>query len=523
MRGIGIWALGYDSGSQDLWNEIAAKFWVSHYTPPSQPLSVQAIPEDGAAWVTWLTPASNGGLAIGSYTVTATHGVDTPVTVTTPGTTAVAVAGLKNGTSYSFAVQAVNLVGPSLASAAVSATPIAGAAAGSVTPISPWRILDTRSPTLNQGQTGPLGAGQVATVQVTDGQHVPTTAIAAILNVTATDTTASSFMTVFPADKSFPPTSNVNFGAGQTVPNAVEVGLSSSGQIKIFNWLGSTDVVVDVFGYVTSASTGAVGAGLYAPVSPYRVCDTRSYAASNQCNLNGAGILSSGSLRKIQVLGNGGAGGVPSSGVSAVVLNVTVTDTTAPSFLTVFPDDGTAHPNPPVSSNLNWSPGETFPNRVLVKVPSDGLVDVWNFSGSADVIVDVNGWYTDGTTAASGSALFPLAPARVLDTRIGNGSGVSLQAGGTLTLPMDLRGGIPAGAKAVVLNVTLTDIASGGWMTVYPGDLVSPPTSSDLNFGAGGTVANLTVVRLPANGSLTFLNQSPGSVDVIADVVGYYD
>jgi hypothetical protein len=85
-----------------------------------------------------------------------------------------------------------------------------------------------------------------------------------------------------------------------------------------------------------------------------------------------------------------GEGGVPGSGVSAAVLNVTVTNTTAASYLTVWPDGTTQ----PLASDLNWVAGETVPNLVVVELGSDGAVDIYNYSGSTDVAVDVEGYYT---------------------------------------------------------------------------------------------------------------------------------
>ena len=74
---------------------------------------------------------------------------------------------------------------------------------------------------------------------------------------------------------------------------------------------------------------------------------------------------------------------------SAVVLNVTVTDTTGQSYLTVWPDGA----NQPTASDLNWVPGLTVPNLVVVKVGSNGKIDLFNPAGSTDVIIDVVGWY----------------------------------------------------------------------------------------------------------------------------------
>jgi hypothetical protein len=83
-------------------------------------------------------------------------------------------------------------------------------------------------------------------------------------------------------------------------------------------------------------------------------------------------------------------GGVPSTGVSAVVLNVTITDPSAGSYLTVYPSGSAV----PTASNLNFSPGQTVPNLVVVKVGSGGMVNVYNAAGATDVIFDVAGWYS---------------------------------------------------------------------------------------------------------------------------------
>jgi hypothetical protein len=102
--------------------------------------------------------------------------------------------------------------------------------------------------------------------------------------------------------------------------------------------------------------------------------------------------------------------GNPVTGVSAVVINVTVTDTTAPSFLTLWPD-GSAQPG---SSDLNWVAGQTVPNLVVVKLGPDSAFDVYNSSGSTDVIIDLVGIYGGPQPAPSGTAAvaFRLVPYR---------------------------------------------------------------------------------------------------------------
>src|SRR6202035_3277547 len=104
---------------------------------------------------------------------------------------------------------------------------------------------------------------------------------------------------------------------------------------------------------------------------------------------------------------------VASPGQEAVVLNLTATNPTAATYLTVWPD-GTQQP---VVSNLNVGAGQTIANRVVVKVPANGKVDIYNAAGSVNVIADLNGSFTDGSTAASGTQFQAILPLRIVDLR----------------------------------------------------------------------------------------------------------
>src|SRR5207248_2594041 len=94
-----------------------------------------------------------------------------------------------------------------------------------------------------------------------------------------------------------------------------------------------------------------------------------------------------------------------------------VTNPTLSSFLTVYPDL-TSRPN---ASNLNFVPRQTVPNRVIVKVGSNGMVAIYNLRGTVDVVADVGGWFTDSSSSLGGSHYVALAPFRLLDTREGFG------------------------------------------------------------------------------------------------------
>src|SRR5665647_3398965 len=111
-----------------------------------------------------------------------------------------------------------------------------------------------------------------------------------------------------------------------------------------------------------------------------------------------------------------------------------------------------------------------------------------------------------------------MTPVRVLDTRFGTGAPqAQLGTGQTLTLTVP---NLPAGTTAVALNVTVTGPTAASWLTVYPGGQPRP-VASNLNYLTGQTIPNMVMVPLGPGNTVTFYN-SAGTVDVIADVLGYY-
>jgi len=384
-------------------------------------------------------------------------------------------------------------------------------APGPYHPLVSQRVLDTR--TSIGGHHGRLGADGKMNIQISGQGGVPTGAAAVVMNVTVTNTTAASFLTIYPTGVPRPLASNLNWVAGQTVPNLVEVALGASGQVTAYNGAGSTDVIFDVAGYV-SVPSGTPGTdGLYNPVVPDRILDTR----------NGNGgyntAVGAGQTINVQIGGRSGSG-VPGTGVSAVILNVTAIGASASSYLIVYPMGTTR----PLASNLNFVKRQTVPNRVIVGVGTNartatsGWVSIYNAAGSVNVVADVGGWFTDGTDlAATGSDFGAMTPTRLMDTRNGHGR---IGAGGTMTLPVAGLQGVPANATAVVLNVTVTGPTAASFMTVWPDGTIRP-LASDLNYVANQTVPNLVVVKVGTGGAVDFYNGT-GSTQVVVDIVGWY-
>ena len=357
------------------------------------------------------------------------------------------------------------------------------------TGVTPSRLYDSRNGEIDTRAN--LAAGTQVTVTVGGHGGVPADATAAVLNVTVTNAAGPGFVTVWPCDQDRPTASNLNYSAGQTIPNAVIAGLAADGTVCLYTH-NAADLIVDV-----SGSFGATSS--YGSAAPLRVLDTRGDE-----NPLTPPTLATGSVTRLAVAT---LADLPDS-ATAVTLNVTVTKTAGAGFVTVYPCDTDL----PTASNLNYAAGQTVPNAVISQLASDGTVCLYTHN-AADLIVDVNGFFT------ADSGFVGLAPSRLLDSRDGQDDAVPNLAGGSVTtLTVTGPGRLPSGATTAVLNVTVTNPTAAGFVTVYPCDS-DLPTASNLNYVAGQTIPNLVVSKLSAAGTVCLYTKAPA--DLIVDVAGY--
>jgi hypothetical protein len=496
-NGMTAYGISLPSPTQVVLNILPIPY-VAPLGSPAPPTAVTADAGVGSATVSW-TPGDPGKSAVSGYTITSSGG---GVVRVGPAVNSVTITGL-SPSSHTFTVTATNSYGTSAPSLPSTASAIADG--GTYHALPPARILDTRNGT-GGFPIHRVAPGSPLDVQVGGLGGVPATGVSAVvLNVTVTNPTGSGFVTAYPAGAARPNASNLNYVAGLTVPNLVEVAVGSLGRVDLYVGGSSTDLIADVEGWVGNSTNSYGGAGLFEAQSPARILDTRTGTGAPHAKL-GAG--------QSIVLQVAGAGSVPSSHVAAVVLNVTVTNPTAASYLTVFPSDDSSVP---LTSNLNFSAGQTVANRVIVPLSATGQVTIFNGSGTVDVIADVSGWFTD-STGTGGFAFVGTVPSRLLDTRncrcrMGPGKVLGLQWIG------------PPFVAAFVLNVTVTHTTGYGYLTVYP-YVVSmggpPPLASDVNYGPGQTVPNLTVAALNVNYESFDVYNGGGSADVVIDADGYY-
>lgn len=247
------------------------------------------------------------------------------------------------------------------------------AAGNRLAPVSPFRALDTRNGT--GGRTGAIGANSSYDVTVRGVGGVPANADSVVVNVTAVSPTVNSWATVWPTGETRPNASSLNYVANQTVPNLVIAKIGANGKISIYNYLGAAHFVVDILGYMSSSSPGR-----HFALPAAKLLDTRP-------DFGGSGPVGPNATRTLTVTG---VGGVPASGVSAVALNIAAFNPTASTFITAWPN-GETRPN---ASSLNPRAGVDVANLAILKVGTGGQVQLYNYLGSVNLVIDVVGYFT---------------------------------------------------------------------------------------------------------------------------------
>ena len=255
------------------------------------------------------------------------------------------------------------------------------AAAGFV-PVTPTRVYDTRSGTpaaLRPVAKQLVGPSTPLRVKLTDlpGGVVPASGVGAVsLNVTATGSSAAGFVSVTPCGP-VGEVSNVNFQANTDIANAVLTPVSTAGEV-CFTSNVNVNVVVDVNGWLKMPSG-------FTPVTPTRVFDTRS---GTPTALRAVTKQQVGPTSPLKVkLADLPGGLVPASGVGAVSLTVTATNSALSGFVTVTPCGAVGE-----TSSVNFQAGTDTANAVLTPLSSAGEV-CFTAIVPVDVVVDVSGWF----------------------------------------------------------------------------------------------------------------------------------
>ena len=323
--------------------------------------------------------------------------------------------------------------------------------------LNPARVVNTQ-----------VTAGKDVTVGLLGRGGLPTSNVDAIVaNVQVDHPSRAGYLRVTPGGNTSQ-TAVQEFSAGQPMSNMVTVRLGANGTITLHLSAGTARVYVDLTGYYQPAAVA--GGATYHPVSTARIYGTGAPA-----------LNASQGYRAIPVLGRGG---IPSSGVSAIVANVEVNSPTAGGYVRITPAGVTS-----ATSSQEYLAQQTISAAVTVKLGAGGAIWALLSRGSAHVYVDVLGWYgASGDT--SGASFHPVNT----DRSYGVGAPVlssaydrDIAVAGTSSVPL-------SGAVAVVANVEASRPWGTGYLRVTPGGVVTQTATQ--HYAGGHDVSNLAIVKL---------------------------
>jgi hypothetical protein len=322
--------------------------------------------------------------------------------------------------------------------------------------------------------------------------NVPAVVSAVALNVTAAEPDTEGYVTVYPCAAGRPEASNLNYRpASGAVAGSVIAPVDANGDVCLFTY-APAHLITDVSAWFT--------AGLATEV-PRRILDTRNAIGAP------VGKVSPAAPLRLKVTGSGP---VPATGVTAVALNVTVAEPEGEGYVTVYP----CAAGRPEASNVNYRPLlGAVANSVIAPVDANGEVCLYTYS-PAHLIADISGWF-------GGAGMTTEVPRRILDTRnaIGAPRG-KVRPSAPLRLTVAGVGPVPAGVRAVALNVTAAEADGEGYVTVYP-CAAGRPEASNVNYRpSSGAVANSVIAPVDANGDVCLYTSAPAHL--IVDISGWF-
>lgn len=399
--------------------------------------------------------------------------------------------------------------------------------------VTPTRVLDTRtaaglvhaSHNITPG-TSTVPGGSVIQLQISGDAVVPAVAgaptkIPASVTAVAVEVTAANeqdhgYVTAYADGAQQPLSSSTNFAPAVTTTGYQIVPVGGDGKIDLYthgNTTSNIALIVDLTGYFTSDAT-LTGDETYQPLPvASRILSTLS--STTGTSLTATGTVPANTTFTLDVAGKGG---IPANATGAA-LNITTTGATSAGYLGVYATGST--PADPVTS-LTY--GTTSPRASMAAdtpIGTGGKVTISNHNGVTAVIVDVSGYYIAGTSKQTYHAVNPTRLV-VTSNGVGGVTPGAIAPNGTYTLSQaDVRQITTAAEPTLALMLTEASSTDYGYAVAYPADGSLPPTSN-LNWVAGDTNANLAVVPTSADGRVVFSNHSPGTLSLIVDCSGYF-
>ncbi len=394
----------------------------------------------------------------------------------------------------------------------VSPTTAAASNAAWFVPVAPCRLLDTRS--LATGGP-PLTSGVARSFLLAPSRPcgIPASAKAIAVNATvvADRASGSGFVQIYPAGQTASDTSIVNFAPDRSPRANNAIVPLQNGTVTVFPYADGAaafDLVVDVGGYFTESPGELKTASGYQTITPCRLLDTRSQGPP----------LAVGVPRFVDVT-------VPSCGIPstarAVSLNLAVARAEGEGDIRVYPADVAA----PLTSALNFRPPAVpQANGVLggLGAPVPRIAMLLDVARTADVVLDATGYFDPRAPLH----YHALVPCRAVDTRDALRGDAPVRSGQTVHLQIQGNCGVPVGARAAAVNLTVVGPGGEGFLTAFPSDLPGPPTAATINFTAGEpAIGNGAIVALSQTDSkdLALFGFLLGdTAHAVIDVLGYF-
>ncbi len=401
--------------------------------------------------------------------------------------------------------------GPSSAARGQDVAALAPTATGTYYALpSPTRVIDTRK----DGSRAPMTHRSTKTLQIGGAVTVPSSGVSAVVvNLTATQTSRSGYMTLYPAGASRPTASSLNFPGGWTGANLVTVPLGADGKLAVFNYGGTAHLILDVLGWYAKDDSVQATRGMGAQFQPNESGDPDRLYDSRE---DPAGAFVGG---EEYVLTDTWSNEAEADAVVAYALNITAVGATKPGVLTAYSGSGSL----PTSSSVNYEPGVIAPNMTVVPASHPDATHTRfairnTSSGLVHMVVDRVGFYLrNGDGGFRFRAL--AAPTRILDTRTGNGLSGPFGKGTRSVVATSVS--TPA-TGYVVGTVTGVQPTRQTYLTVWSG-VSARPTASNLNVAPGRIRAASTFapVRKEVSGALRFsVYNDSGSMHVLFDAAG---
>lgn len=440
---------------------------------------------------------------------------------------------------YSFGETRLEVYAMALTGSAIYDSYVDGAAAVTLNGAGPHNVGAIPVPRLGEPGTGVL-SGSVVSRSATPSDRVSID----IFQTSNERTTSTGYRTdAFSSGKS----RNGSYATGPLWPGQyiafVTDNTTGNKATALVEVNGNTTIDLDLdtkcFGLDDCQWAGSVtmGAGGFHPVGPNRILDTRN-------NIGIAGAVTPGDGRnsdpnpvkrlaskvnhEFQVTG---MGGVPTSGVTSVLLNITATGASQGGIAQFFPkptkvdnvfDDQNSYGSHDPGSVIVWKAGEDVANLMIVPVGVGGKIRVDSYAGSnVHLLADVVGWFDAGQPGQSGSRVSAITPTRLLDTRLGvGGPATAFASGESRSLQVTSTAGIPADASAVIGTLTGVNPAGSSYVTTWPAGTPQQETSV-LNVQPNAIRPNLVSVGVGNQGHWSIYNYS-GPHDLLFDAVGYF-